>query len=65
MKSLAAGTAPLPHVRERAKQMYIMLDHTGRIDGGICENCPDPRTLLANVIVDEESSTQCGSDSHI
>jgi pyrroloquinoline quinone (PQQ) biosynthesis protein C len=67
MKSLKAGTAPLPQVREWAKQMYIMLNHTGRSNGYIYANCPDPvlRTFLANVIVDEESSTQCGSDSHI
>lgn len=65
--ALAQGTAPKRHVQEWAKQMYIVLNHTGRSNGYIYANCPDPdlRPVLANVIWDEESSTQCGSDSHI
>jgi pyrroloquinoline quinone (PQQ) biosynthesis protein C len=65
--ALRAGKAPLPHVREWAKQMYIMLNHTGRSNGFIYANCPDPelRAHLADVIADEELSTQCGSDSHL
>jgi pyrroloquinoline quinone (PQQ) biosynthesis protein C len=65
--ALRDGKAPKKQVQEWAKQMYIVLNHTGRSNGFIYANCADPdlRPILANVIADEETSTQCGSDSHI
>lgn len=67
IKGVVAGTTPVAHVREWGKQMYILLNHTGRSNGYIYANCPDPdiRPMLANVVADEELTTQCGSDSHI
>lgn len=67
IKAVAKGEAPLPHIREWGKQMYILLNHTGRSNGYIYANCPDPdvRMWLANVVADEELTTQCGSDSHL
>jgi pyrroloquinoline quinone (PQQ) biosynthesis protein C len=64
---LRQGKASREEIRAWARQMYLVLNHTGRSNGYMHANCPNPvvRSRLAGVIADEELSDQCGSDSHI